>query len=127
MEPMAHKLLNITPTPEVLVALTRTPITPLDALSELIDNALDSFRAAEIAGQPSAVRHVVIEIPGLAAVDRGEGLIRVRDTGPGLTAEQIADAMRAGFTSKNHFDTLGLFGMGFNIATGKLGRITRVI
>lgn len=35
--------------------------------------------------------------------------------------------MKAGFTSKNHFDTLGLFGMGFNIATGKLGRVTRVI
>ncbi|MFF3669837.1 ATP-binding protein [Microtetraspora malaysiensis] len=124
---MAHKLLDITPTPEVLVALTRTPISPLDALSELIDNAIDSFRAAEIAGKPPAVRHVVIEVPGSAAVDRGEGLIRVRDTGPGLSAEQIANAMRAGFTSKNHYDTLGLFGMGFNIATGKLGRITRVI
>ncbi|GAA2653787.1 ATP-binding protein [Nonomuraea recticatena] len=124
---MAYKLLDITPTPEVLVALTRTPISPLDALSELIDNAIDSFRAAEIEGHPSPVRHVIIEIPGLTAVDRGEGLIRVRDTGPGLTAEQIANAMRAGFTSKNHFDTLGLFGMGFNIATGKLGRITQVI
>ncbi|WP_067818830.1 ATP-binding protein [Actinomadura kijaniata] len=124
---MAQKLLDITPTPEVLVALTRTPISPLDALSELIDNAIDSFRAAEIAGTPSVVRHVIIDVPGPAAVDRGEGVIRVRDTGLGLTAEQIANAMRAGFTSKNHYDTLGLFGMGFNIATGKLGRITRVI
>lgn len=124
---MAHKLLDITPTPQVLVALTRTPITPLDALSELIDNAIDSFRAAEISGQPSPVRHVVIEVPGLSQVDRGEGIIRVRDTGPGLTERQIADAMRAGYTSKNHYDTLGLFGMGFNIATGKLGRVTRVI
>ncbi|MEV5576630.1 ATP-binding protein [Spirillospora sp. NPDC052269] len=124
---MAQKLLDITPTPEVLVALTRTPISPLDALSELIDNAIDSFRAAEVAGTPSAVRHVIIDVPGPAAVDRGEGVVRVRDTGPGLTADQIADAMRAGFTSKNHYDTLGLFGMGFNIATGKLGRITRVI
>lgn len=124
---MQHKLLDISPTPEVLVALTRTPITPLDALSELIDNAIDSFRAAEIAGIPSPVRHVIIEVPGLAAVDRGEGCIRVRDTGPGLSEQRIADAMRAGFSSKNHFDTLGLFGMGFNIATGKLGRVTRVI
>ncbi len=124
---MAHKLLDITPTPEVLFALTRTPITPLDALSELIDNAIDSFRAAEIAGTPSPVRHVVIEVPGPSQIERGEGSIRVRDTGPGLTSEQIANAMRAGYTSKNHFDTLGLFGMGFNIATGKLGRTTQVI
>ncbi|MCI3276482.1 ATP-binding protein [Streptomyces cylindrosporus] len=124
---MAHKLLDITPTPQVLVALTRTPITPLDALSELIDNAIDSFRAAEVSGSPSPVRQVLIEVPGAAEVRRGEGIIRVRDTGPGLTEEQIADAMRAGYSSKNHFDTLGLFGMGFNIATGKLGRVTRVI
>jgi hypothetical protein len=124
---MPHKLLDITPTPQVLVALTRTPITPIDAVSELIDNAVDSFHAAEVQGIHSQVRHVVIEVPGLTHVDRGEGLIRVRDTGAGLTADQIGQAMQAGFSSKNPYDTLGLFGMGFNIATGKLGRITRVI
>ncbi|MBD3009164.1 ATP-binding protein [Streptomyces sp. 5-10] len=124
---MAHKLLDITPTPQVLVALTRTPIKPLDALSELIDNAIDSFRSAQTAGETSPLRQVLIEVPGPAEVSRGEGLIRVRDTGPGLTEEQIADAMRAGFSDKNHYDTLGLFGMGFNIATGKLGRVTKVI
>lgn len=125
--PMAHKLLDITPTPDVLVALTRTPITPLDAISELIDNAIDSFRAAEIAGNPAPIRHVVVDVPGLSQVDRGEGVVRVRDTGPGLTEQQLADAMRAGYTNKNHFDTLGLFGMGFNIASGKLGRVTKLI
>ncbi|MFE3259023.1 ATP-binding protein [Nocardia sp. NPDC059229] len=124
---MSHKLLDITPTPEVLVALTRTPITEIDALSELIDNAVDSFYAARIAGTPSAVQQVLVEIPGASEVNRGEGLVRVRDTGPGLTEEQIADAMRAGYSNKNHYDTLGLFGMGFNIATGKLGQVTRVI
>ncbi|MFC1430123.1 ATP-binding protein [Streptacidiphilus sp. N1-3] len=124
---MAHKILDITPTPDVLYALTRTPITPLDALSELIDNAIDSFRAGEMAGKPSLVRQVLVDIPGSAEVSRGEGLIRVRDTGVGLTEDQIADAMRAGYSTKNHFDTLGLFGMGFNIATGKLGRTTRVV
>ncbi|MBG6217017.1 hypothetical protein IWX75_001471 [Arthrobacter sp. CAN_A6] len=124
---MVHKLLDITPTPDVLVALTRTPISPLDALSELVDNAIDSFRAAATGGSLSPVRQVLIEVPGSAEVDKGEGLIRVRDTGAGLSEEQIANAMRAGFSSKNQFDTLGLFGMGFNIATGKLGRVTRVI
>lgn len=124
---MAHKLLDITPTPQVLVALTRTPLTPLDAVSELVDNAIDSFRSAQTSGRPSPVRQVRIDIPGQSEVARGEGLVRVRDTGAGLTEDQIADAMRAGFTDKNHFDTLGLFGMGFNIATGKLGRVTQVV
>ncbi|MER6394584.1 ATP-binding protein [Kitasatospora sp. NPDC001603] len=124
---MAHRPIDITPNPQVLVALTRTPILPIDALSELIDNAVDSFRTAATSGAPSAVRQVIIEVPGPAEVARAEGMIRVRDTGPGLTESQIANSMRAGYTSKNHYDTLGLFGMGFNIATGKLGRITRVI
>ncbi|MFC9437217.1 ATP-binding protein [Nocardia sp. NPDC057030] len=124
---MSHKLLDITPTPEVLVALTRTPITVIDALSELIDNAIDSFYMARIAGNPSAVQQVLIEIPGTSEVNRGEGLIRIRDTGPGLTEQQIADGMRAGYTNKTTFGTLGLFGMGFNIATGKLGQVTRMV
>ncbi|MFI2279727.1 ATP-binding protein [Nocardia beijingensis] len=124
---MSHKLLDITPTPEVLVALTRTPITEVDALSELIDNAIDCFYAARVAGQLTPVQQVLIELPGLSEVKRGEGVVRVRDTGPGLTEEQIAGAMTAGYSDKNHYDTLGLFGMGFNIATGKLGRVTKVI
>ncbi|MGY1709130.1 ATP-binding protein [Geodermatophilus sp. SYSU D00758] len=122
-----HKLVDIQPTPNVLLALTRTPITPLDALCELIDNAIDSFRAAEVAGVKVPFRQVFLELPGQSEVSRGEGLLRVRDTGLGLTEQQIADALRAGYSSKNAFDTLGLFGMGFNIATGKLGRVTKLI
>lgn len=95
-------------------------------MSELIDNSIDSFREGELSGKPQQVRQVWLEVPGQAEVDRGEGLIRVRDSGPGLTAEQIAQAMRAGYTSKSKYGTLGLFGMGFNIATGKLGRVTTV-
>lgn len=95
---MAHKPIDITPDPKVLVALTRTPILPIDALSELIDNAVDSFRTAATSGSPAAVRQVIIEVPGSAEVARGEGMIRVRDTGPGLTEEQIADSMRASTT-----------------------------
>src|SRR3954468_5383485 len=122
-----HTLVDIQPTPNVLLALTRTPITPLDALCELIDNAIDSFRAAEISGVKVPFRQVFLELPGQSEVSRGEGLLRVRDTGLGLTEKQIADALRAGDSSKNAFDTLALFGMGFNIATGKLGRVTRLI
>ncbi len=43
-----------------------------------------------------------------------------------MTAESTERAIRAGFSGNNPFDTLGLFGMGFNIATGKLGRRTEL-
>jgi C4-dicarboxylate-specific signal transduction histidine kinase len=119
-------VLDITPDPKILVALTRTPLTPLDALCELIDNALDSLAQAENEGEPVRGPIVQVTIPGPAEIARGEGIVRVHDNGPGLTREGIANALRAGWTSKNPFDTLGLFGMGFNIATGKLGQRTQL-
>ncbi len=65
-----------------------------------------------------------MKLPGQAEVSRGEGRIVVRDNGPGLTAEAAEKALRAGYGSRRPYDTLGLFGMGFNIATGKLGQLT---
>lgn len=124
---MTVKQLDITPTPQVLVALSHTPLKPLDAVSELIDNAVDSFRRGEEFGKAQRIRHVRLDIPGYSEVERGEGVVRVRDSGPGLSEDQIAQAMRAGFSSKNQYGSLGLFGMGFNIATSKLGRATTVI
>jgi uncharacterized OB-fold protein len=115
---------DLTPDPRVLVALTHTPLQPLDALCELVDNAIDSFRSAELEGRPEPHPLVVVELPGSAEVNRGDGVVRIRDNGPGLTPERAELAMRAGFSGNNPFDTLGLFGMGFNIATGKLGRRT---
>ena len=41
---------GFTPDPKVLLALTHTPMQPMDALCELIDNAIDSFHYAKIQG-----------------------------------------------------------------------------
>lgn len=118
---------DLTPDPKVLVALTHTPMSPLDALCELIDNSLDSFRSSKIKGDPISSPIVLISLPKIAEVDRGEGLLRVRDNGPGMSAKQAEMSLRAGFSGNNPYDSLGLFGMGFNISTGKLGRRTRLI
>lgn len=115
---------DLTPDPKVLLALTHTPMQPMDALCELIDNALDSFHVAKIRGISPKFPAVVIELPKLSEVNIGSGCIRVRDNGPGLTAGQAEKALKAGFTGNNPYDSLGLFGMGFNISTGKLGRTT---
>lgn len=123
---MPGEVLHFDPDPKVLLALTHTPLKPLDALCELVDNGIDSFRAAAVQGHP--VKHPLLEvtIPGGAEVRRGEGVVRLADNGAGLDREGLANALRAGYSDKNRYDSLGLFGMGFNIATGKLGRRTIV-
>lgn len=121
-----EELLDITPDPKVLLALTQTPLKPLDALCELIDNGIDAFAAARNAGVVVEHRLIEVQIPGAAAIRRGEGVVRVVDNGAGLDRTGLENTLRAGFSGKNRFDTLGLFGMGFNIATGKLGRRTVV-
>jgi hypothetical protein len=116
--------INLQPDPRVLIAITHNPMRPLDALCELIDNAFDSFTDATNSGNPIESPTIQIFLPKGADADRGQGAISVLDNGPGLTLAQAQDALRAGFTSNNPFDRLGLFGMGFNISTGKLGRRT---
>lgn len=121
------RVINIQPTPQVLLALTNTPLRPLDALCELIDNAIDSFRTAKLQGRPIEHPWINITVPGVADIDRGLGAIIVADNGIGLDEDAMEKAMTAGFSSQNQFDSLGLFGMGFNIATGKLGMKTKVL
>lgn len=115
---------DFTPDPKVLIALTHTPMQPLDALCELIDNAIDSFHGAKIQGVTVENPYIIITLPTRKQVRQNGGVLRIQDNGPGMTAENAEKAIRAGFSGNNPYDTLGLFGMGFNISTGKLGNIT---
>lgn len=118
---------DLTPDPKVLLALTHTPMQPLDALCELIDNAIDSFQAAKLQGRPVSHPLVIVDLPRTSDVNAGSGRVLIRDTGCGLGREHAELALRAGFSGNNPYDSLGLFGMGFNISTGKLGRVTRFV
>ena len=118
-------VLNLTPDTKVLIALTHTDIKPLDALCELIDNAIDSFASAKLQGINILNPCVRIDLPSLKEVNNDEGIVRISDNGPGLTMDSAEKALRAGFSGNNPYDTLGLFGMGFNISTGKIGSVTK--
>ncbi len=47
---------DLTQDPKVLIALTHTPMQPLDALCELIDNSIDSFQFARLPGNATMTR-----------------------------------------------------------------------
>ena len=95
------KTFDLTPDPKVLLALTHTPMSPLDALCELVDNALDSFQAARLRGVAVKSPTVVVELPKIAELDRGIGQLRVRDNGPGMDSSTAEKALRAGFSGNN--------------------------
>ena len=119
--------IDLTPDPNLLVVLAHTDMKPIDALCELVDNSIDSFMAAENSG--CAVERPVIDIhlPTPTDLKQGRGIIRVRDNGPGMTLGEARDALTAGRSSRNAFDSLGLFGVGLNIAASKFARATRLI
>lgn len=118
---------DFTPDPRVLIALTHTPMLPLDALCELIDNAIDSFQLAKLTGIKIDNPLISIELPKMADLNKNTGRVRIRDNGPGMTSKMAENSIKAGFSGNNQYDSLGLFGMGFNISTGKLGRVTRLL
>jgi len=115
----------ITPSPRILKAIIHNPLKPIDALCELIDNSIDGFRHAKKSGLDIIDPTIRISIPNKNEIDKGIGVISVEDNGPGLTMEQSLKAVTAGYSGNpNPLDNLGLFGMGFNIATGKIGQRT---
>ncbi len=119
---------DFTPDPKVLIALTHTPMRPLDALCELIDNAIDSFNAAKLQDVGPVSNPIVnIILPKKKELENGVGVLRVMDNGPGMTGTTAEQAIKAGFSGNNPYDSLGLFGMGFNISTGKLGNRTTLM
>ncbi|MFF9621425.1 ATP-binding protein [Streptomyces griseosporeus] len=114
--------INVMPHPRILGVLGDIEFTHWQCLAELIDNSFDEFQAA---GETSNCPSVSISLPA-ANSQRASAEITVQDNGRGMSLEAVTNAIRAGWTSNNRHGSLGLFGMGFNISTARLGRRTTV-
>jgi hypothetical protein len=116
---MSQKV-DITPTPRILRTLGDIPFEVWQCLAELADNSLDSFRECERVGKKvdGARLDIYWSTESAPAHDRE---IIIQDNGTGMTLEQLQNAARAGFSNNDPIHNLGLFGMGFNIATARLG------
>ncbi|WP_020549729.1 ATP-binding protein [Embleya scabrispora] len=92
-------------------------------VAELIDNAFDDFTEIYRSEIPWVGGfRVSVQLPGSA-----DGELVIADTGRGMDYERLERAVRAGWTGNDMHDKLGLFGMGFNVSTARLGRRTRVL
>jgi hypothetical protein len=103
--------------------LGQIPLAQWKCLAELLDNSIDAFMDAERAGRPNQHPQVVITAP-LNASPAAQ--ITVRDNGPGMDAATLERAAKAGWSGRDPINNLGLFGMGFNIATARLCSKTTV-
>lgn len=114
---------DITPTPRILRILGDIPFQIWQCFAELMDNSLDAFTKA-------SKKELEIDYPRIdvcwsnSSVGVGEREIEIRDNGFGMPLKVLNNAARAGFSSNDPVDNLGLFGMGFNIATARLGEQT---
>ena len=108
---------DITPTPRILRTLGDIPFEAWQCIAELIDNSLDAFLDASSCGIELENPQIDITWSRTAA----EAEVVIEDNGQGMTLETLQNAAKAGYSSNDPIHNLGLFGMGFNIATARLG------
>ena len=120
-----EQIVDITPHPRILRMLGEIAFEPRKCIGELIDNSIDGFLNHRPLLRNEDLE-ITIQVPHRNHLEAGHGSIMVEDNGPGMTFERMVDAARAGFSHNSAVESLGLFGMGFNIATARLGRTTQL-
>lgn len=117
---------DITPSPRVLRMLGQIDFAPWQCLAELIDNSIDAFIDQSAAGEASAAPRIFVQLPSDAEMRAGTGVISVKDNASGMPVESLENAVKAGYSGNDPVEKMGLFGMGFNISTARMGRRTEV-
>jgi hypothetical protein len=115
--------LDLTPAPRVLQMLGEINLEQWRCLAELIDNSIDGFIDAARDGSAIERPEVTVSLP---TADNENARVVVRDNGPGMSLQTLENALKAGWSGNDALSKLGLFGMGFNIATARLGLVTEV-
>ena len=102
-------IMDATPSPRIYGLFGNLSIEPWRCVAELVDNALDDFKANS---HPKGIVNVYCK----------DGSLYIADNGSGMSHDALENAIKAGYSSKKKHNELGLFGVGFNIACARLGR-----
>lgn len=115
--------LDLTPDPRVLQMLGEIDLHQWRCLAELIDNSIDGFLLAAREGRTLEHPEIAVALP---SADTDAARVAIKDNGPGMSLETLENAVKAGWSGNDPLSSLGLFGMGFNIATARLGLVAEV-
>src|SRR4051812_13368056 len=113
-----RSVVDIKPHPRILQVLGEIEFKPWQCVAELVDNSIDGFLNRAKAGTPIGTPEVWIAF--------GRDTVKVKDNGPGMSLDELEMAVKAGWTTQEKFGSLGLYGVGFNIATARLGSVTTI-
>lgn len=117
------EMIDVRPHPRLLGVLGDIEFAAWQCLAELADNAFDDFLVAP--PPPGETPTVGITLPGRGS-SHTDAQVWITDNGRGMDLGRLNNALRAGWSGNQRFGQLGLFGMGFNIATARLGNVTTV-
>jgi len=121
---MSKKYVVLEPNPRLLSMLGKLPLKGWQCIAELIDNSIDAM-IKKGNSKKNSNNEIKITLPSSGQIDQNMPIV-VSDNGSGMNEEQIVAALTAGLSGKTTDTDLGLYGMGFNIATAKIGRATTV-
>lgn len=116
---------DITPSPRILRTLGEIPLKPWQCIAELVDNAIDAYLSC--AKEEDGTQKEIRIDWSKDVVAPNQRTLEVKDNASGMSLEQLQNAVRAGYTTNDPIHNLGLFGMGFNIATARLGEVTDIL
>lgn len=117
------KTVDITPSPRILRVLGEIPFQTWQCFAELMDNSIDALlKMDDVLDRQKAVW---VKWSSRTVTEK-ERTIEIEDNAEGMTLEQMQNSVRAGYSNNNPIGNLGLFGMGFNIATARLGSKTEL-
>ncbi|MEW6748289.1 MAG: ATP-binding protein [Candidatus Micrarchaeota archaeon] len=112
MDTHGISVIDITPDKRLIPTLGKEGYTFPQALSELVDNAIDSFYLAPYMGDKL---NITIRLS-----DRGN-FIEVIDDAAGMDLKQLENGMRIAFQESTKKKRLGLYGIGLKSACSALG------
>ena len=106
---------DITPSTRILRMLGEIDFSAVQCLCELIDNSIDAFDS-DVKSSPKKPT-ITINTPSIpkSGVLSENDSISVQDNGFGMSEEELNRSLKAGFSSNDPTEKMGLFGMGFNV------------